>query len=165
MSNENGHAAHPASIMPEIMRETKEFITVHQLQHLVRMFDQSDTIELEVRDAAMNARLLLRKSEPLKETTATITLEEGNTSQPPTRTQYTVTASFVGIFHLRSPAKQPLQMLVGNKVKEGQHLGSIQSLNILNEVESPIAGRIVALLIEDGQPVEFGQPLLIIEPQ
>ena len=54
-------------------------------------------------------------------------------------------------------------MAVGDRVKAGQLVATIQSLNVLNEVESPIAGRVTELLVQDGQAVEYGQPLMVID--
>jgi biotin carboxyl carrier protein len=52
---------------------------------------------------------------------------------------------------------------VGDRVKVGQTLGTIQSLNVLNEVESLVAGRIIEIFVQEGQPVEYGQPLMTID--
>jgi biotin carboxyl carrier protein len=48
-------------------------------------------------------------------------------------------------------------------VKAGQLVATIQSLNVINEVESPVEGRVVEILVQDGQPVEYGQPLMMID--
>jgi biotin carboxyl carrier protein len=52
---------------------------------------------------------------------------------------------------------------VGDRVKEGQLVGTIQSLNVLNEVETSVAGRVVEIHVQDGQPVEYGQLLMTID--
>ena len=54
-------------------------------------------------------------------------------------------------------------MAVGDRVKAGQLVGTIESLNVLNEVETSVAGRVVDVLVHDGQPVEYGQVLMTIE--
>ena|SRR5579859_316927 len=70
-----------------------------------------------------------------------------------------VTAPLVGTFrHIK-----PLVGL-GAKVTQGQILCEIWAMNIANEVASPCAGKIVDTLVEDGQPVEYGQELYAIEP-
>jgi biotin carboxyl carrier protein len=53
---------------------------------------------------------------------------------------------------------------VGDVVREGQVVAAIEALNVLNEVEAGSAGRVREILVHDGQPVEYGQPLVIIEP-
>ncbi len=76
---------------------------------------------------------------------------------------HTVAASLVGIFHSWAKPKAPSLINVGDRVKVGQVVGTIQSLNVLNEVELLVAGRVVEILVQDGQPVEYGQPLMTID--
>ncbi len=52
---------------------------------------------------------------------------------------------------------------VGDTVREGQTLVIIEAMKHMNEVPSPRAGKVVGILVEDGQPIEFGEPLLILE--
>jgi biotin carboxyl carrier protein len=53
---------------------------------------------------------------------------------------------------------------VGDIVREGQVVAAIESLNVHNEVEATVSGRVREILIEDGQSVEYGQPLVILDP-
>jgi acetyl-CoA carboxylase biotin carboxyl carrier protein len=52
----------------------------------------------------------------------------------------------------------------GDAVKEGQVLCIIEAMKLMNEIEAKVAGRIAKVLVENGQPVEFGQPLFLVEP-
>ena len=52
---------------------------------------------------------------------------------------------------------------MGDRVKAGQLVGTIESLNVLNEVETTFAGHVVEILVQEGQPVEYGQVLMTIE--
>ena len=52
---------------------------------------------------------------------------------------------------------------VGDTVKEGQTLLIIEAMKMMNQIPSPRAGTVVQILVEDGQPVEYGEPLMIIE--
>jgi len=74
-----------------------------------------------------------------------------------------VVATLVGIFHTWSRPKGNALVAVGDLVKIGQPVGTIQSLNVINEVESLVAGKVVEITVQDGQPVEYGQPLMIID--
>ncbi len=69
-----------------------------------------------------------------------------------------VTASAVGLFR---PAAPPLQ--IGDTVRSGQVVGTVESLKIPTDVTAPAAGSVMEILAEDGQGVEYGQPLLMIE--
>jgi acetyl-CoA carboxylase biotin carboxyl carrier protein len=75
-----------------------------------------------------------------------------------------VRAPLVGIF--RASMKHDGAPLVrkGDMVRAGQVVGAIEALNVPNEVEVAAAGRVQELLVEDGEPVEYGQPLLLIAP-
>jgi biotin carboxyl carrier protein len=162
MSSSNGHVAVPSSKFPlEYTSPSEEFISLDELKQLVRMLDQSDVVELEVKSAASKGRLVLRKASDTVQVPAQAALLDA--PAPLEDTRYIITASLVGIFHPWSSSKDRPLAAVGDKVKEGQHVGMIQSLNIPSEVESPVAGRIVEFLVEDGQPVEYGQALIIIE--
>jgi acetyl-CoA carboxylase biotin carboxyl carrier protein len=52
---------------------------------------------------------------------------------------------------------------VGDKVREGQTLLIIEAMKVMNQIPAPRGGTVTQVLVEDGQPVEFGEPLLVIE--
>jgi acetyl-CoA carboxylase biotin carboxyl carrier protein len=75
-----------------------------------------------------------------------------------------VTSPFVGTFY-RSPAPdQPPFVEVGTVVRKGQVLCIVEAMKLMNEIESDVAGKVAEVLVENAQPVEFGQPLFRIEP-
>jgi len=75
-----------------------------------------------------------------------------------------VTSPFVGTFYRTPAPDQPAFVEVGTLVKKGQTLCIIEAMKLMNEIESEEAGRVTEILAENGQPVEFGQPLFRIEP-
>ncbi len=157
-------------------RETaldKKQLSLAQLQQLVHLLDASDVSEVEVHRASEGLRLVLRKAkvQQLTETGAELTIvppiamQNGKSAvqeeQP--ETTRTVSAGLVGIFHAWARPKGKALVATGDRVKVGQLVGTIQSLNVINEVEAPVAGRVVEILVEDGQPVEYGQPLMKLD--
>ena len=80
-----------------------------------------------------------------------------------TETNQQIVAPLVGIFHLWAKPKGSALVSVGDMVKVGQLVATIQSLNVMNEVESSLEGRVVDILVQDGQPVEYGQPLITVD--
>ncbi len=77
----------------------------------------------------------------------------------------TVTAPLVGTFYRSpSPDAPPFIEGTGAKVKKGQVLCIIEAMKLMNEIESEADGMIVKVLVENGQPVEYGEPLFLIEP-
>ena len=75
-----------------------------------------------------------------------------------------VHAGRVGVFSRSRNQEQLAVIEEGAAVEEGQLLGYIEVLNVLNEVPAPYAGTLERFLVESRQPVEYGQPLALIEP-
>jgi len=76
----------------------------------------------------------------------------------------TVEAPMVGTFYRApSPDAEPYAR-EGDAIKEGQVLCIIEAMKLMNEIESKVSGRVIRVLAENGQPVEYGQPLFLIEP-
>lgn len=144
---------------------TANIISIKQLQRLVRLLDRSDVSELELRRPEEGTRLVLRKVKgPEQSDQQGMTPTPVATSAaPPLETKHTVTASLVGIFHAAANPKRKPLVAVGDRVKAGQHVAAIESLKVINEVEAPAAGRIIEILVQEGQPVEYGQPLMTID--
>jgi len=145
---------------------TGEHISMVQLRHLVHLLDGSDVSEIEVKRAGEGMHLVLRKARmqanedpglyPIQSPLAESTVM-------PTETRHTITSSLVGIFHPWAKPNGTQRVTVGDRVKVGQLVGMIQSLNVINEVETPFAGHITEILVQDGQAVEYGQQLVIID--
>ncbi len=74
-----------------------------------------------------------------------------------------VLSPFVGTFY-RSPSPEAdAYVREGQMVKRGDTLCIVEAMKLMNEIESEFSGKIVSLLVENGQPVEFGEPLFVIE--
>jgi acetyl-CoA carboxylase biotin carboxyl carrier protein len=79
------------------------------------------------------------------------------------RADQAVTAPMVGTFY-SAPAPGAKQFVeVGDSVQVGQVLCIIEAMKMMNQIESDKAGRVAAMLVKNGEPVEFGQPLFVIE--
>ena len=76
---------------------------------------------------------------------------------------HTVTSPFVGTFYRTPAPDQPPFVDIGSVVKKGQVLCIVEAMKLMNEIESDKAGTVKAVLVEHGQPVEYGQPLFVIE--
>jgi len=75
-----------------------------------------------------------------------------------------VEAPMVGTFYRAPKPDSPPFVTEGDVVKEGQVLCIVEAMKLMNEIEAKVAGRIVKVVAENGQPVEFGQPLFLVEP-
>ncbi len=76
----------------------------------------------------------------------------------------TVEAPMVGTFYRAPKPDAPPFVNEGDAIKEGQVLCIVEAMKLMNEIEASVAGRIVKVLVENGQPVEFGQPLFLMDP-
>jgi len=82
---------------------------------------------------------------------------------PAARADHTVTAPMVGTFYAAAtPGAKPF-VEIGSEVNVGDTLCIIEAMKMMNQIESDKAGRVTAILVKNGDPVEFGQPLFIIE--
>ena len=85
------------------------------------------------------------------------------TPAAPVASGHMVKSPMVGTFYRAAQPGSPPFVDVGSDVKEGATLCIIEAMKLLNEIESDKAGKIKAILVENGQPVEYGQPLFVIE--
>jgi len=143
-------------------------ISVEQLQRLVRLLDSSDVSELELKRAAEGTRLVLRKAKA-PENSGNMSNDQhelapvSTSAAPPAETKQHIVAPLVGIFHTWAKPRGGSLVAVGDHVKVGQLVATIESLNVLNDVESPAAGHVIEILAQEGQPVEYGQVLMTID--
>lgn len=155
----------------EDIQDDTQYIGIEQLQHLVRLVDQSDIGELEVKHSGTKARLLLRKSSlSSDEMVSTEGPSQSTEAASPAETNddqmlYTVTAPCVGLFQSWARTKDKPLVAVGDTVQQGQYLCVVRSMDIPSEVEAPVVGRVVEILVQNGQPVEYGQALMTISRQ
>ena len=76
---------------------------------------------------------------------------------------HSLKSPMVGTFYRAPSPGAPSFVEVGQSVTKGQTLCIIEAMKLLNEIESDVSGTIKAILVENGQPVEYGQPLFLIE--
>ena len=81
----------------------------------------------------------------------------------PEQQGHSLKSPMVGTFYRAPSPGAPSFVEVGQSVTKGQTLCIIEAMKLLNEIESDVAGTIKAILVENGQPVEYGQPLFLIE--
>ena len=76
----------------------------------------------------------------------------------------TIKSPMIGTFYRSSSPDKPAFVEVGDEIKQGQVLCIIEAMKLFNEIESEFSGRIVKILVENASPVEFDQPLFLVEP-
>jgi acetyl-CoA carboxylase biotin carboxyl carrier protein len=150
---------------------------LRKLKTLIDLVAESDISELEVTEGEGKVRIV--KSQPAQYTLANHQMmapagyapapaaapaaPAAAPQLPAEETGHKVASPMVGTFYRAASPGGPNFVEVGTQVKEGQTLCIIEAMKLLNEIESDKAGVVKAILIENGQPVEFGQALFIIE--
>jgi acetyl-CoA carboxylase biotin carboxyl carrier protein len=76
----------------------------------------------------------------------------------------TIKSPMIGTFYDSSNPESPAFVKVGDSVKSGQPVCIIEAMKLFNEIESEISGKIVKILVDNAQPVEFDQPLFLVDP-
>ena len=87
--------------------------------------------------------------------------------QPPTPKAdnlVTIKSPMIGTFYRQAGPGKPIFVSVGDEITEGTVVCIIEAMKLFNEIESEVSGRIVKVLVEDASPVEFDQPLFLVEP-
>jgi len=76
----------------------------------------------------------------------------------------TIKSPMIGTFYRQAGPGKPIFVSVGDDVEPGQVVCIIEAMKLFNEIESEVGGKIVKVLVEDASPVEFDQPLFLVEP-
>lgn len=133
---------------------------VKKIEELISVLEASPTEELCVQKG--DYRICIRKGS--KPTVAQAKKPSAKLSPAPAAhaaaVERFVTAPMVGIFHFTDGVAK-----VGAAIGEGHVVGAIESMKLDNDVKSKVSGVVKEVLVEDGMPVEYGQPLFRVEPQ
>jgi len=151
---------------------------------IIEAVKQTDFMEVELIIQDTKLKISRRQSEAVAAVAAAPAALPGSTSpvlvsgtsvekstqssETPTVTvannQQSVLSPMVGTFYRSSAPDKPSYVNIGDVVTKGQVLCIIEAMKLFNEIESEVNGRIVKILVENAQPVEYEQPLFIIEP-
>ena len=157
---------------------------IRKIKKLIELLEESGVNEIEIREGEESVRISRKTDSPMTQyivappqgapthapTSAPIaSATDLNTlSMPKTDPQaqhkgHVVTSPMVGTMYRAPAPTQPAFVEIGSTVKVGDTLCIVEAMKMLNQIESDKAGVITAILVENGQPVEFGQPLFVIE--
>jgi acetyl-CoA carboxylase biotin carboxyl carrier protein len=144
---------------------------VRRIEELIETLDGSTIGELELREAG--TEIIIRRrpdmmlvSAPAQVIDAAPPLMPGKASTPARREDHSqpITAPLTGVYYSAPSPAQPSFVNPGDIVQVGQVVALIEAMKVFNEVQSEIAGRVVALVAENGEVVQKGDPLLKVEP-
>jgi acetyl-CoA carboxylase biotin carboxyl carrier protein len=148
-------AAIAANNITELTLKNSEFeLTVSQGQPVVN----GNTIAAVSTDIHSEA-ISIPKLEQL-----TIVAERPAVTPTPDKKWVKIESPMVGTFY-RSPAPdEPPFASIGDRIRSGQTVCIIEAMKLMNEIEAEVAGQVMEVLVENGQPIEFGQTLMYINP-
>ena len=149
---------------------------IRKVKKLIELLEESGISELEISEgeesvrisrhprmgmqAPMNMAAPVVHAAPLT-SAAPATSSVGE--RAPRKDDHTVTSPMVGTYYASaSPGAKPF-VDIGSEVKIGQILCIIEAMKMMNQIESDKAGRVTSIIAKNGEPVEFGQPLFVIE--
>lgn len=146
---------------------------LRKLKTLIDLVADSGIAELEVTEGEDRVRIAKFSPAPAAPAAAAMTAQgptalgvaaNGATAQLATEPEgHVVKSPMVGTFY-RSPSPGAASFIeLGQSVKPGDTLCIIEAMKLLNEIEAEVGGTVKQILVENGQPVEYGQPLFIIE--
>ncbi|RMX04115.1 acetyl-CoA carboxylase biotin carboxyl carrier protein [Corticibacter populi] len=148
---------------------------LRKLKTLIDLVSESNVTELEITEAEGKVRIVkggavaqaqiipVAAQAPVVAAPAAVAAAPAAAEAPAAPAGAAITAPMVGTFY-RSPSPGADAFVeVGSQVKEGQTVCIIEAMKILNEIEADRSGTIKQILIDNGQAVEYGQPLFIIE--
>ena len=146
---------------------------LRKLKTLIDLVSESNVSELEITEADGKVRIVKAGAAPIVMTTpaavaqpvaaAPVATATPVTEAAPVETGHIVKSPMVGTFYRSSSPGAKAFAEVGDQVKEGQPICIIEAMKIMNEIETDKAGTVTKILVENGQPVEYGQPLFVIE--
>jgi acetyl-CoA carboxylase biotin carboxyl carrier protein len=155
---------------------------IRKVKKLIELLEESAISEIEIKEGEESVRISRANSAPV----AAVAAAPAAVAAPPVETALqmppspsigklpddksdvlaegtVVESPMVGTFYSSPSPGSPSFVSVGQRVKSGDTLCIIEAMKILNQIESEVSGVVKAVLVDDGQPVEFGQPLIVVE--
>ena len=141
----------------ELTIEQKDFkVTIKQKEeHITQVVSAGPVQQAPVYAAALPSS---------NQQSATPTAEKPKAAEAPAANTITIKSPMIGTFYRKTSPDKPNLTDVGSDVVPGNVVCIIEAMKLFNEIESEVKGRIVKVLVEDASPVEYDQPLFLVEP-
>ncbi len=158
-----------------------------QIQELIKMINKSNIGEVSIEEKGFKLTIK-QKEEPVQQLITTSVqgpqmaalpvqpamapqpvpsagaAEKSKAPEPPADNTVTIKSPMIGTFYRSSSPDKPSFVGVGDEIEPGKIVCIIEAMKLFNEIESEIKGKIVKVLVEDASPVEYDQPLFLVEP-
>ncbi|HTM91613.1 MAG TPA: acetyl-CoA carboxylase biotin carboxyl carrier protein [Flavisolibacter sp.] len=138
----------------EVTIEQKEFrLTIKQKEEVTQMVA-----------GPMQAPVFAQQQQTSSTSTPAQTPEKPKLESTTPSNTITIKSPMIGTFYRRPSPDKPIFVEVGDEVSPGKVVCIIEAMKLFNEIESEVKGKIVKILVEDASPVEYDQPLFLVEP-
>jgi len=144
-------------------------MNIKKIEEVVRLMEKHNLTEISIEEEGVKIHLRKGSSGTIETSiqghpSAVVTHKENVPEKEDRGNTVEIKAPMVGTFY-KSPSPEAKSFVeVGTKVKEGDILCIIEAMKLMNEIKCEIKGKVVDVLIENGDPVEFGQALFVVEP-
>ena len=152
-----------------------------EIQNLIKFVAKSgaNEVSLEMEDVKITIKTssgsspivvqepIVVPQQPISPVSIPITDTIDPTPEPPADDEsnlITITSPIIGTFYRKPSPDKPTFVEVGDSISEGTILCVIEAMKLFNDIESEISGKIVKILVDDSSPVEFDQPLFLVDP-
>ncbi len=148
---------------------------IRKVKKLIELLEESGISELEISEGEESVRISrhprMAMQAPMAMASPMLQAAPLAAAMPatsagehkPRNDEHTVTSPMVGTYYSAASPGAKAFVEIGTEIKVGQILCIIEAMKMMNQIESDKAGRVTAVLAKNGEPVEFGQPLFIIE--
>jgi acetyl-CoA carboxylase biotin carboxyl carrier protein len=143
---------------------------IDRLEALIKLMRENGVAELELEESGQRVGLKLAgagvplAAAPLISAAPTATAAPTAGSAPTPPVGHLIKAPMVGTFYRAPKPGQAPYVSKGDRVQKGQPLCIVEAMKLMNELESDVSGTVLEIMVENGKPVQFGQPLIRIQP-
>ncbi|KPK42788.1 MAG: hypothetical protein AMJ78_01365 [Omnitrophica WOR_2 bacterium SM23_29] len=146
------------------LKELKEMINLMNENNLVEIEVEREGLRVRIKKGISNIPEITQEKYIIQPTGVTPAAEPTKEPQPPAAKRIEINAPMVGTFY-RAPAPDaPPFVEVGDEIEPGQVICIIEAMKLMNEIKTEVKGKVAEILVENAEPIEFGQPLFLIEP-
>jgi oxaloacetate decarboxylase (Na+ extruding) subunit alpha len=140
-------------------------LDLEEIRALIRLATEADITELDVDAPHVKVRIKKAVRNSAAKTVIEIPSADGAREEAgPAGRLVPIVAPMVGTFYRAPKPDAPPFVNEGDEVRTGQTVCILEAMKLFNEITSEVAGRIARVLVENGAPVEYGQPLFLVDP-
>lgn len=149
---------------------------IRKVKKLMELLEESGMSEIEIKEGEESVKISRYGNSPAPAqhpiqsfvqqqapVSSAPTPQTASPNEQPQETGQSVTSPMVGTFYSApSPTAKPF-VSIGQKINQGDTVGIIEAMKIMNQIESDQSGTVVEILVKDGEAIEFGQSLIVVE--